>query len=89
MVALLLAGLKLLIPAIVSLIVPAVSFFIYYKFVDWFIAIALGAISEIGVINLSVSSFAGWIMVQLRMAECLSVYLAAVTLGFCLRLVRR
>ena len=89
MVALLLAGLKLLIPAIVSLIVPAISFFIYYKFVDWFIAIALGVISDMGGVALSASGLGGWILGQLRMAECISIYLAALTLGFCLKLVRR
>lgn len=89
MVALLLAGLKALLPAMVALIVPVVSFIVYYKFVDFFISIALGAIGEIGGISLAVTGLGGWVCSQLRMSECISLYLAAVTLGFCLKLVRR
>jgi len=89
MVAILLAALKPLLTLLISFIIPAISFFIYYKFVDWFIAIALGAISDMGGVALSATGLGGWMLVQLRMAECISIYLAAVTLGFCLKLVRR
>ena len=89
MVQLLLTGLRYLLPSMMSLVIPAIAFLIYFKFVDWFIAIALGALGEVNSVTLNATGVGGWMLGQLRIAECISIYLAFVTLGFCMSLVRR
>lgn len=89
MVQLIITALRTFLPSMLALVVPAISFLIYYKFVDWFIAIALGAVGEINATTLTATGVGGWLLGQLRMAECISIYLACLTLGFCMSLVRR
>lgn len=89
MPAIIIPALKILLSSLAYVIIPAISFFIYYKFVDWFIAIALGAIGEFSTLTLSVGGLGGWMLGQLRAAECLSIYLSCLTLGFCIKLAKR